>query len=357
MTRLAFLFLLVGCGGSVEQPLQRDAAPDTRVVIEDPVDTGTAVVDDPPVVTDTGVVVPAEDAPRPADPPPFPAYSKGACPKLVAGPTIDTSINRAFATSDQKRDFRLIVPKSYDGSADWPLLIAYHWLNASSSSIIRDGELESAAEQMKFIVVVPDDLQKDDGKRAYQFTWPFAETWGQKAELTFFDDMLACVGEQYRIDKRRVHAVGVSAGGLWVTFLSTTDRAKHLASIESLSGGLGADPLGAWKMEYVPQPNKFPALVLWGGTSDWMILDFNTASTRYRGALLTDDHFVVSCTHDKGHAMPPIDPPKDGSTRLKPIWQFLLDHPYGTTRATSPYAKDGLPADFPAWCSIPDAKK
>lgn len=28
----------------------------------------------------------------------------------------------------------------------------------------------------------------------------------------------------------------------------------------------------------MPQPNKFPAMVLWGGASDWLILSFDQAS-------------------------------------------------------------------------------
>jgi hypothetical protein len=367
MTRLAALAIattLIGCGGStasapaseapdagppshgspVLEPSPDEPVPDAMVSEAAPIDAGAPSE----AATDA--------APEPAKPPPFPAYSKGACPKLVAGPTAATSLNTAFPTGSDKRDFRLIVPKSYDGTRKYPLMFAYHWLNSSSASIIEDGELETAAEQMGFIVVAPDNLEKD-GKKAYQFTWPFAEVWGQASELGFFDDMLACVSEQYAIDERHVHAVGVSAGALWVSYLSTTDRVKWLASVESLSGGLGEDPSGTWKMEYAHQPNDFPALVLWGGSTDWMILSFEQASKKYRDALLADHHFVVTCTHDKGHAIPPIDPPPGGGTKFKSIWQFFVDHPYGTTRATSPW-RDGFPKDagVPSWCQIPAGK-
>jgi hypothetical protein len=105
-------------------------------------------------------------------------------------------------------------------------------------------------------------------------------------------------------------------------------------------------------MNYAPQPNKFPALVLWGGTSDWLVVDFNAASQKYRDALRKDGHFVMECTHDAGHAMPPVDPPPDGGTRFEMLWQFMLDHPYSLPSGTSPYQTTGLPPWFPKWCSI-----
>ena len=189
-----------------------------------------------------------------------------------------------------------------------------------------------------------------NGNKAYQLDWPFVEFWGQAAELTFFDDMLSCVSAQYSVDPARVYTVGVSAGALWVTFLSTSPQVEHVAAVESLSGGLGQ--VGPWNMPYVPQPNKFPTLVLWGGPTDWLVVNFAQASQAYRDALRADDHFVLECTHDAGHAMPPIPVPPDGGTRFAPFWQFMLDHPYGLPPGTSPYQEAGLPSNFPSWCQI-----
>jgi hypothetical protein len=310
-------------------------------------------------------VPPSPDAAQPGDatppddagialtaPPPFPVYSHGTCPKLVGGPTTATSLNTAFASGTQSRQFHLVVPKSYDGTRPWPVVFAWHWLNAGSDSFISQGELESATEQMHFLAVVPDKLTDANGKKVYQFDWPFIETAGVPGELQFFDDMLACVAAGYKVDPTRVYGIGVSAGALWVTYLSTTDRVQHLAAVESLSGGLGGLPAIGWEMKWVPQPNKFPALVLWGGPTDMLILDFQTASMKYRDALRQDHHFVVTCTHDAGHAIPPIPTPTDGGTRFAVLWEFMLDHPYGLPPNTSPYKSTGLPSVFPSWCGI-----
>jgi hypothetical protein len=283
-------------------------------------------------------------------------YSGGACPVITGGPTAATSVVRDFYSAGDMRNFRFLVPASYDGSGEWPLVFAWHWLNASSRSFVEEGELETAAEEMRMLIVLPDVLEDDSGNKAYFFDWPFDPTcsnFAREKELTFFDDLLTCISLQYSVDRCRVHAVGVSAGALWVTYLSTTDRVMVVASLESLSGGLAEIPLSLWTMQYVPQPNKFPAVVLWGGVLDiFPPINFNQASIRYRDALIADNHFVLTCTHGSGHAVPPIDPPPDGGTRFRSLWDFFMDHPYGLPPRWSSYQATGLPADFPDWCTI-----
>ncbi|MCA9541266.1 MAG: hypothetical protein KC620_20335, partial [Myxococcales bacterium] len=230
-------------------------------------------------------------------------------------------------------------------------VFAWHWLNATSSSFIREGDLETAARDYQFIAVLPDALRNDQGDRQYLFTWPFAEVWGEEQEMLFFDDMLACVTQQYNVDPERMYGIGVSAGGLWLTHMLTTERAAHFAAFEIISGGLG-ELLGAWEMQYVPQPRKFPALVVWGGPIDWLGLSFHEASQRLRDALLDDGHFVVTCMHDAGHGVPPVEP-VPGTTLFQFFWEFMLDHPYDISGYESPYLDEGLPPSFPDFCDIP----
>jgi len=260
---------------------------------------------------------------------------------------------------EQVRQFRLIVPNNYDGSEPWPLMISYHWINASGASFIREGEIETAAEEMEMLVLAIDSLQKPGTQdREYLLDWPFGwgvQQWQRDMELTAFDDLLTCISEQYNVDPCRVYGVGVSAGGLWISYLSTTDRAEYLASVASLSGGLGeVEVFGeiVWNQEYAPQPNKFPTLVLWGGSLDMFIINFEKASTRYATALLDDNHFVFTCVHSSGHGVPPIEhpcPDPTQCTRFRAIWTFFKDHHYGLPPGWSPYLENGIPSDMPDW--------
>ena len=302
---------------------------------------------DPPA--DRVRVVPTE---WPRTPPPIPTYSRGSCPTLRGGPDALRSLNTGFPTGPHTRQFRLVVPPNYDpnGTDRWPLLFAWHWLAGSSEMMLREGEIPQSAEQARMIVVVPDQ-RTENGQPVNPFVWPFITPTMAEADLLFTDDLLACISAQYRVDPARVHALGVSAGALWLTHLLTTPRAQHFASVAVASGGIGIFR-PAFEMTWATQPNRFPAIVLWGGERDRLGIDFNAASIRLRDALIDDGHFIVTCAHDRGHALPPITPPP-GETRFGFVWQFFRDHPYGMAPATSPWTRAGLPPSAPSWCEIP----
>lgn len=310
--------------------------------------------DDAPVAADVGPdrvrVVPTS---WPETPPSPPMYSRGQCPRLTAGPTASAGLNSAFQSGAHSRQFRLIVPSNYDpdGTDRWPLVFAWHWLAGDSTQIIREGEIERSAARHRMIVVAPDQLYVN-GEQVNPFTWPFLASSDRQPDLTLTDDLLACISSQFRVDPARVHAMGVSAGALWLTSLMSDARARYFASVAILSGGLG-QVSGALRMQYTPQPNRYPAIVLWGGPSDRLIVDFHAASQRLEEALLDHGHFMVECVHDRGHALPPLMAPSPEDSRFAFVWDFFREHPYGRPPATSPYLDGGLPAGAPGFCRIP----
>ena len=154
--------------------------------------------------------------------------------------SLATSLNEAFPSGPHTRRFRLVVPRGYDpaGTDRWPVLFAWHWLAGNSEMMMREGEIPQAAEQARMIVVVPDQ-RTENGQPVNPFVWPFITPTMAEDDLRFTDDLLACVSAQYRVDPARVHALGVSAGALWLTHLLTTPRARHFASVAGPSGGLG----------------------------------------------------------------------------------------------------------------------
>jgi dienelactone hydrolase len=251
------------------------------------------------------------------------------------------------------REFLLVVPPTYTPTRRYPVIFGFHWLSSSANSVVRDAEIESAVAQFEFIAVLPENLETN-GRKAYQFDWPFVEAGAFAAkEQAFFEDVLACVSQQFTVDPSRVHVFGASAGGLWAAYLSTTPTVNRIASVLSISGGLGQENLsGLWRTDFVPQSNKFPALVVWGGQTDFFILNFDLASRRYRDALRADRHFVAQCVHSAGHGVPPYSGPSDGGTRFPLFWEFFRDHPYGLSPNSSPYQGRGLPPSFPNGCTI-----
>jgi hypothetical protein len=382
------LLLVVGCSGAPLVPLGDDSGTpadsghpgdDAGMMMPSDAghDAGTLPFDagtpDAGMKPDAGMP-PMDAGHPPADagmwmmtPPAMPVYSGGTCPAWpTSGPEVQyndggtvTTVT-GFMTHGASREFKLVVPRNYDPSKAYPLFLAYHWLNASAGSIVTDGELPTATEQMDFIAVAPEHKKDASGNKVYQFNWPFVEgtldpnSPAAAEEVGFMEDLIACVSQSHHIDPMRIHVFGASAGALWSVYVMTHDEGNRFASVLSISGGLAKDTvLGAFDMQYHALPDKYPALVLWGGPTDtFLVINFADSSMKYRDALVADDHFVVTCTHMSGHALPPIDHPADGGTFLHPLYQFLLDHPYGLPPQTSPWQQTGMPADMPTWCQI-----
>ncbi len=284
----------------------------------------------------TGPLGTCADTPPPGaeKPAPLPTYA-GTCPTLAAGDNTITS-------SGGPRTFRLALPKDVKPNEQLPVIFLWHWLGGDAKDFYEKGDVQNAVDTQRFIAVLPE--KKGDTL----FTWPMeiASSQARVDEgLKFFDDMLACVGQQFTVNENCVSSAGVSAGALWTSQLAI-ERGKHLSSFISLSGGTGG-VIRSWK----PSEHAMPGLVLWGGTTDNCLglLQFETTSKNLEDGLEKGGHFFIECIHNCGHSQPPFD----GSlSTYQGLWQFVLDHPYWLKAGQSPYSQSGLPSDLPAWCGI-----
>ena len=217
--------------------------------------------------------------------------------------------------------------------------------------------MQNAANAQRFIAVLPEsEGAKVLGLSFADLKWPYDVTQTAarvNEELTFFDDMLSCVSQEYSVNKNCVASVGVSAGALWTDQL-IGQRSEYLSSFESLSGGVGM-PGGTGAISIKPWTewkHPIPGMVLWGGPADQCVLQqFAGLSHNLETALIKDGSFFTECVHNCGHAEPPFDPPS-GYTTYAGLWQFVLDHPYWLPKGYSPYVAGGLPTAVPDWCGL-----
>lgn len=247
-----------------------------------------------------------------------PEYSGGTCPAMRDG-------DLDFATGDTEYEVELRIPDDPEGAS---VLFAWHWLGGTATQAIRYMELEEIVGDDNVIIVAP---RSDDS----QFEWHFLEGPDDNPDLLLFDDLLSCLWQEYDVDLDRVHATGMSAGGLWTSYL-TMHRSEWLASTAPLSGGANAGV-------YVSPTDDIPVMLSWGGPSDELNgLSFHDMSLFLGDSLRADGHFVVECDHDDGHNLPPGG--------IGYAYDFLMAHPKGVD--PEPYA-DGLPSGAPAWCTLP----
>ena len=264
----------------------------------------------------------------------------GTCPTLG----MTTSMDNVITSSGNARKFWVVVPANLQPSEKLPVIFLWHWLGGSAQDFFDRGEVQSAADQQRFLAVIP------QAKGDLQFTWPATVIDSQARldeEATFFDDMLSCVSAAYNVDSNCVSSAGVSAGALWTDQLVGV-RGDWLSSFMSLSGGTGGLAIKPW----TEPAHKMPAFVLWGGSMDVCggVLAFTDLSHDLETHLTSENHFMIECIHNCGHAVPPFEPPMNES-KFHALWQFALDHPFWLYPDESPYS-GGLPADMPDWCGL-----
>ncbi len=294
---------------------------------------------------------PPAGAPQPAIPP---APAAG-CPTLVPG-------SNTIQTADGPREFLLVVPEATDPGEKLPILFMWHWLGGSANSFLEKGDVQTAANDQHFIAVLPVSKGATIFGTSFNTRWPFDITQSSSRmdeEFEFFDNMLACVQQQFEVNSSCVSSVGVSAGALFNAQLAQA-RSNMLASFVSLSGGTSANWIKGWD----GAARKLPAVVLWGGDGSPEMdgnkdilgcfgigMDFSVASRSLEEGLADDGHFFVECRHNCGHVEPPLTPPA-GQSKYAGMWEFALDHPFWLPAGTSPYTTDGLPSGMPEWCAI-----
>jgi poly(3-hydroxybutyrate) depolymerase len=258
------------------------------------------------------------EAPTPA-PRPGPEYSGGTCPTLVEG------MNEGFSSAGLDRSFILLLP---DEPAGAPVVFTWHWLGGEADQILEYAEFDALPDEGA-IVISP-------VSSGSQFEWAFLSDPEDNIDLQFFEDMLSCVHAQYTVDMDRIFATGMSAGGLWTSYL-TIHGSAWLASTAPMSGGASED---VW----VPPVRALPVMLTWGGPTDYAVgFDFHTANQTFSELLQGRGSFVTECEHNGGHTIP------NGARDT--IWRWFEDHPMN---AEDEAYEDGLPGSFPGYCSIPE---
>jgi predicted esterase len=352
--RLASLLVLVACGQST--PADLDPGPDASGPNPNPdappPDGSTTPPPDGPV-TQRFLCrqTPPEGAPTPS-PPPLPS---AGCPALTSG------LNTITSNGDQ-RQFILVLPEAPLPGEQLPVLFMWHWIGGSANSFLERGDIQNAASQQNFIGVIPVDKGAEIFGTSFDTRWPFDITQSSSRmteEFEFFDDMLACVSQQYEVNTSCVSSIGVSAGALFNAQLAQA-RSNRLASFVSLSGGTSATWIKPWN----GAARKLPAIVLWGGDGPpaqdgvkdilgcaGIGMDFSVASRSLETGLAEDGHFFLECRHNCGHVEPPLTAP-EGESKYAGMWEFALDHPFWLPAGQSPYLEQGIPATIPSWCAI-----
>lgn len=170
-----------------------------------------------------------------------------------AGRTGDFERHYTLEAAAEIMPYRLYVPKAYNGSKAYPLIVALHGLGGTEDSFF-DGysrRVPALAEERGYIVVAPLGFRVDGfyGSGISPSADPAAR---KRSELSEQDVMEAVrrTREQYKIDGSRIYLMGHSMGGIgtWALGAKYPDIWAALAPI----AGTGS-PAAVERMRHIAQ--------------------------------------------------------------------------------------------------------
>ena len=212
--------------------------------------------------------------------------------------------DETLTVDQQKRTYRLVVPKSVDLAKPAPLVIAFHGLLIDSKDVMpKYTKLDDLAADKKFILAFPEAEGKMWGIDPKKVT----------KDLAFFDELLKTLQAKYKIDADRIYVLGMSNGG-YFAHLVGKERSKTVAAVMSHSGPLGLQTLLGIKAD-----RKFPVMIVHGDKDVILSVDF---ARENRDKYKKEGHDVtyVEVT-GSGH---------EWATKQKineQIWEFFEKHP------------------------------
>jgi polyhydroxybutyrate depolymerase len=128
-------------------------------------------------------------------------------PSAGCGKTNPPAGSRTIMTGGQSATFIVRLPAGYDATTPMPLGLGFHG-NGNPACLPPQGECQGFPE-LKAITVYPKSL---------------AAGWEQAAVLesniTFFNDLVALMKNEYCVDENRIFVAGVSSGGQFVEHLA-----------------------------------------------------------------------------------------------------------------------------------------
>lgn len=169
------------------------------------------------------------------------------------GRTGDFERHYLLADANEIMPYRIYVPKSYNGTKAYPLIVALHGLGGTEDSMFDNygGRVPALAEERGYIVVSPLGYRVDGfyGSGIVAGGDPAAR---RRSELSDQDVMqvLRRTREQYKIDDSRIYLMGHSMGaiGTWAIAAKYPEVWAALGPI----AGMGS-PATVERMRHIPQ--------------------------------------------------------------------------------------------------------
>lgn len=127
---------------------------------------------------------------------------------------------RSYTNAAGTRNYWLYVPSGYRGQKV-PLIVVLHGCAQTGLSIAVDTEFNTYAEQRTFLVAYPEQPSSANTGQCWNWFLPEHQSRGS-GEPSLIAGIATSVAREFNVDRRRVHATGISAGGAMAVTLGVT---------------------------------------------------------------------------------------------------------------------------------------
>lgn len=147
--------------------------------------------------------------------------------------------HRGLEVDDYDRPYYVHVPKSYDGSKAYPVVLAFHGGGANAESMQRFCGLNEKAEEAGFLAVYPSGT----GLLRRVRTFNAGNCCGYAMrkdvdDVKYVRELLEDLAKAAKIDPKRIYATGMSNGGM-ISYRLASELSDRIAAIAPVGGPMG----------------------------------------------------------------------------------------------------------------------
>ena len=140
------------------------------------------------------------------------------------------------------RDYRLYVPRAYDGTKPVPLLLNLHGFGSNAAEQEQYGDFRAIADTANFLLVHPNGTVAPTGQRFWNTFLPYAA--GGPDDVGFLSALIDSISAKYRVNPQRLYSTGMSNGG-FMSYELACRLNSRIAAIASITGSMISSHLDA----------------------------------------------------------------------------------------------------------------
>lgn len=154
-----------------------------------------------------------------------------------------TALDIEVPVGPRRRTAVVCVPAGAPPGAGWPLVLAFHGGQSHPEGMRRFSGLDGLAAADRAVVAYP----AGTGSRAGLLTWNGGNCCGEARadesdDVAFGAAVVEAVAARVPLDRRRVHATGMSNGAM-MAYRLAAERADLVASVAAVAGPLALDAI------------------------------------------------------------------------------------------------------------------